>query len=192
MAGIEGFRKNVMEMIWLCVLFSGFVLLFLQDLSQMKKRRGASVFGLLGGLLTVAGLAFSCSWELRGLTRDRLVCLIGAALTALLEIYVVFIAVGKNGGKVVDTGLYGFCRHPGFWIFFLMTMFMEGCPGLSRTALIVSNLLNFFLIVLEDLIVFPRSIEGYTDYKKHVGFLAPQRAGKKHEISGEAKKEYEE
>ena len=78
---------------------------------------------------------------------------------------------------LVDTGAYAVCRHPGFW--FLLIAYASACIAFfSAKALwftILTNLLNLLYIYIEDVYVFPKTIDRYNDYKKRVPFLIPRR-----------------
>ncbi|MBR4880177.1 MAG: hypothetical protein IKU13_10175 [Clostridia bacterium] len=78
---------------------------------------------------------------------------------------------------LIESGAYKKCRHPGFW--FLLLFYVAVCGTfMSRQAVcftITVNLLNLLYIILEDVYVFPKTIEKYDDYKKRVPFLVPRR-----------------
>lgn len=111
----------------------------------------------------------------------KLVCLIlsGAAL-----VYALFFALPFENTYVeseelplVSKGLYGTCRHPGFWMFVLFYMFLAAFFGSIQLVYCfgVYNFCNFVYIVLQDTYIFPKYIKGYNEYKKVVPFLVPTR-----------------
>ena len=78
---------------------------------------------------------------------------------------------------LVESGAYKKCRHPGFW--FLLLFYTAVCiTFISIKAVcftIIVNCLNLAYIILEDLYIFPKTIEKYDDYKKRVPFLVPKK-----------------
>jgi len=142
----------------------------------MKKRGKAWIFGYAGAPLIAAAMLAQCRFSAGvPILWMRAACILLAVALLALEIYLVFFAVRLNGGSVVDTGLYGYCRHPGFWTFFLISAYMIGGLGLRISVCLFANALNFFLILFEDVFAFPKMIDGYMNYKERVGFLTPKR-----------------
>ncbi len=77
--------------------------------------------------------------------------------------------------KLVDTGLYSICRHPGFWWFLIMyaaVYFMAPCKQTAAMA-IAFPLYNLLYILVQDVCIFPKYIIGYTEYKTVTRFIIP-------------------
>ena len=171
------------------IISIGFILLILFDFSKLffENKTVNSLFP--AGLFCIGFGVYREAVRNRGLT--------GAVLTlwrepfwlAVLIISVVFlikttfISVSfedtyiKTGKKpLCDRGLYGICRHPGFW--FMLTASFAFAMAFSTwhvtNAMIKINVLNFLYIVMQDMYFFPKYIEGYEEYKKRVGFLIPK------------------
>lgn len=77
--------------------------------------------------------------------------------------------------KVYSHGTYAIVRHPAFYPFFLLLLFLTLLTG-SREFIINAVylvFLDFLLILIEDLIIFPKVFSNYSDYKSEVPFLIP-------------------
>lgn len=77
--------------------------------------------------------------------------------------------------KLVDSGVYALCRHPGALFFPLMFVSLAlglGSRGLLFSSLIASTL-NLLYVVFQDQRVFPVTIPGYDGYRQRVPFLLP-------------------
>lgn len=105
----------------------------------------------------------------------------GLVLLGLFEqIYALFFALPLKktyteltSVELVDTGLYGLCRHPGVWGFMAMGLGLSLALGsyiLLTTALIWS-LLDVLHVYVQDRLFFPKTIPGYLSYQKQVPFL---------------------
>jgi protein-S-isoprenylcysteine O-methyltransferase Ste14 len=92
------------------------------------------------------------------------------------------LALKRNGGdkpserRVVVTGFYALVRHPGFVWF---TLLWASIIFLYQDAIVTTVgaglvALDFALIVLEDLVFFPRIFPDYKEYKDRVPFLIPR------------------
>ena len=86
------------------------------------------------------------------------------------------------GRKVYSGGLYGLCRHPGFWwlLFAYVCLGMACGSEMMRFGLFCS-FLNLLYIGFQDMVIFPRIFVDYGDYQRKVPFLIPRR--KRHAIS---------
>jgi len=165
-----------MDILSIILTIIGFLLMLLQDILLLKKCEKACFSGYAGAFFIAAGLLLSCGGgAIVPVAWMRYACMILTVASFALEIYVVFWAVRKNSGSVVDTGLYSYCRHPGFWTFLLATAYMIGGFGIRPTLFLLANALNFILVIIEDKAVFPKMIGGYDEYKSRVGFLTPKR-----------------
>lgn len=167
---------------------AGFAFFILFDLNKIYwKFRILNLSFILGSVLlafstvySVLQSDFSVLMEHFGIWQFfKLICLIlsGAAL-----IYTLFFAlpfdstyVQSSDLPLVNKGVYGACRHPGFWMLALFYLFLA--LFFSNIQLIycflIYNICNFLYIVLQDVFIFPQYINGYNEYKKAVPFLVP-------------------
>jgi protein-S-isoprenylcysteine O-methyltransferase Ste14 len=107
-----------------------------------------------------------------------------AAISGALLIWSVFIEIGAtrksrqlSPNATVDTGSYGVCRHPGFWWYALLALSLSAWRGLDTYLFpaIFMIALDFILVLIQDVYIFPNIFPGYDDYKKSVPFLIPRR-----------------
>ena len=78
--------------------------------------------------------------------------------------------------EVISHGSYSIVRHPGFYPFLFLLISLSLITG-NRVFIINAVylvFLDFLLILIEDLIIFPRIFSNYRDYKKKVSFLLPK------------------
>jgi len=74
---------------------------------------------------------------------------------------------------LVTTGLYGLCRHPGVWGFFLFYFCAALATG-NGTLLIASvvwTLMDVLHVYLQDRLFFVKTLPGYTLYQQTTPFL---------------------
>lgn len=133
-------------------------------------------------LLCILQTDFSLITEHFGIRHAAfLICLI---LSGIALIYTLFFALPFENTymesdelPVVNRGVYGLCRHPGFWMLALCYLFLW--LFFSNKQLLAGFLLytvcNFIYIYIQDRYIFPRYIRGYDEYKKTVPFLIPNR-----------------
>ena len=161
-----------------------FVLYFVYDLNDLffhNKILHKSF--LVGSLVLIVSTAriilmsdpFQCEWF----------WLLAAIFFCGLLVYTLFFALpfeetyikNSNQRKVYSKGMYGICRHPGFWWF----LFMYFCLGLAfpHSQMMPFGLLCSFLnglyIWFQDVYVFERLFVDYGEYKHKVAFLIPRR-----------------
>ena len=164
---------------------AAFVLFVLFDINKIKwhNRLLNLCFGL--GALLLAASTLLCilhgewTWRL-----GMIPALAAAAASAAALIYALFFAlpfhdtyVEGEGVPVVSKGIYGWCRHPGFWPFLLLYLFLWLSFGgrLLLAAAICYPLCNGIYIYIQDRWIFPQFIQGYDAYRKAVPFLIPHR-----------------
>ena len=172
-------------------LVAAFLLMLLSDyLKVAEQRRWGNACFLLGLMLFTASLAWGMalgSWFSVALPLRVLFFLL-AALAALLEAVSLFGALparetylGQGETPLADRGMYALCRHPGaLWLPALL-LFLS--LGLGSLGLLLSGALaaglNVFYVWMQDRWVFPQTIPGYQNYRKHTPFLIPTRASVK-------------
>lgn len=176
-----------------CLVFWGlvaFILYFIYDINDITIRnRYIQKFFLLGSLVLFGrSILFLCAY-------DFSVCvwifLFFACIFLALLIYTLFFALPfdetyvsqQEGRKAYSSGIYGICRHPGFWWFFFMFLFLGlALPGSGIMHFgLFCSFLNFLYICFQDFYVFPRTFVDYNEYKQRVPFLIPRR--KKYAVS---------
>ncbi len=175
----------------LCAL-AGFLLLLLADFMSAGgtvrptgpvKAAGYCLIGLSLGLLAAAPPPSPDT--ARPIERVFLIPGIAIALGSLyLLVRAVFLdfpkertTAGSTSASLVTSGSYGLCRHPGFWWFSLLALDLAALRGFGGFLLsaILLILLDFVLILVQDVYLFPKIFDGYDDYKKSVPFLFPRK-----------------
>lgn len=134
-----------------------------------------------GALYYVGGIALiavSTLMQLKSL--KSLGFCIAAALLLALQLYALFGCFSdKNAygsGKkqsVYDKGIYALCRHPGF--LFFAGLYICLCLGTELPWYVAAlyTALDLLLVIAEDVLVFPKTLDGYGDYKLTTPFLIP-------------------
>lgn len=108
-----------------------------------------------------------------------------ALVFIMLEIYALFFALpfektyvhAQEKRRVCRQGIYGICRHPGFWSFSgicLSLALAVSTPSVSAGMGILA-ILNLIYIIVQDKWIFTREFSDYMEYKKEVPFLLPNR-----------------
>lgn len=168
----------------------GFIFFIFFDLNKIYwKSKFLNLFFVLGSALLAFSTGYSI-WEsdfqavLSHFGFRHLFLLACLILSVALLIYTLFFALPFNDTYVqsddlplINKGVYGTCRHPGFWpfacvYFFLAWLFLS--KPLWYCFLLYSTC-NFLYIVIQDRFIFPRYIKGYNEYKKTVPFIIPNR-----------------
>lgn len=163
----------------------GFVSFALKELADcdpklLKKFSKNSILksGALYYLCGIALIAVGTVMQM-GTLRSIGFC-VAAAVFLALQLYALFGCFpSKNaygsGEKqsVYDKGIYALCRHPGF--LFFAGMYICLCLGTElpwfTAALYIA--LDLALVIFEDAVAFPRTLEGYDNYKSSTPFLIP-------------------
>jgi len=170
---------------------TGFVCLFLFDLVQIyKKRTLSAIFSIIGYtsiVSTIIFLLFSCeltySIETGFALFTLIVKIIGAIFFFFLLLYSNFIEIGlkspysdSNERDALSSGSYGLVRHPGFlWLLLVLIMLVLIYKHTQFTLISMYMIaMNFILILIEDIILFPRIFNNYREYKKEVPFIIPR------------------
>ena len=175
-------------MIWLLPGGASFLLFCWFDWRKLHHRRGGAIFAagvvLLGGSAAMLLLGSRAAYP-DGRGFFRCACGVSALLFLAALVYVLFFAlpaketyVGETAA-LCDRGVYGRCRHPGFWPFLAAAL----CAGVfGGTAEVWAGMalfsgLDLLYIVLQDVYFFPRTIPGYAAYRRGTPFLIPRRGG---------------
>ncbi len=168
-------------LLWGCV---GFGVLYLFDFNKVKK-----IHPWINSLFSVgvALLVFSTGTIYFNQTSDfvlpnnlSIVFIVLSFLSACMMFYALFGAlpfkstyVSGQGNKVVDTGFYALCRHPGVWGFFFSYFFLFLASGkwMMFYATILWTIMDIIHVWVQDRYFFPKTLIGYTDYQKTTPFL---------------------
>lgn len=167
---------------WIAIGALSFVLFTVFDLNKLKRihplLNGLFGLGVLLLLISAWGLLEN-AWDF-GRMEPIPVFVVVSTIGALEMIYALFFAlsfketyVETGSGRLVDTGLYALCRHPGVWGFALLAFgigFSLGSP-LVLIAALVWTLLDILHVVMQDRYFFPATIQGYDAYQKRTPFL---------------------
>lgn len=112
----------------------------------------------------------------------RVILGIVAVIVAMgLYVYILVFALPKgtyDDDQVQSTlateGIYGMCRHPGFYGFTMVALAITLLIGdvAAFAILLAHSALNLLYIYLQDKYYFPVYLEGYEEYKRQVPFLA--------------------
>ena len=166
---------------------TAFVLFIIFDLNKIKWHKAMfNILFPLGGVLLLMStvLCILASPAVPRLDLRTVLSLMGVLLSALALVYTLFFALPfsgtyKSSGELplVSGGVYGLCRHPGFWPFLLLYVFLWLAFGgrLLFLAMLIFSACNLLYIIIQDRYIFPLYIAGYDSYKKAVPFLIPRR-----------------
>lgn len=105
-----------------------------------------------------------------------------AAVFLLLELYALFGSFSVSETYVSsdkpratsEKGLYSLCRHPGVPLFAGLYVCLHFGIGLPLADALLYIVLDVILAAFEDVVIFPRLLDGYADYKKRVPFMLPR------------------
>jgi protein-S-isoprenylcysteine O-methyltransferase Ste14 len=171
------------HMMWIGLGFLAFVLLSVFDFNKLKPLHPIFNISFALGCLLLAyatgGVLFASA---RTLSFVPIPALWVLAILGLVEMfYALFFALPFNATyvegtprlKVVDTGLYALCRHPGVWGFFAFYLFasMASGNGDLLVAGLVWTVFDVLHVAMQDVWFFPQTLPGYDEYRKSTPFL---------------------
>lgn len=174
----------------------GFLAFCLFDINKIRwHSKGLNLLFAFGGLLLLLStlLCIPASFlETFGFDLRRIAGLLGLAVSGPGLVYVLFFALPfsetytESGDlPLVRHGVYGACRHPGFWLFgifyFFLWLFFTGRQMFF--AFLLYTACNYLYIYVQDRYIFPQYIRGYDDYRQAVPFLLPTRKSLKSAFS---------
>ncbi len=166
----------------------GFIFFIVFDLNKIYwNSRALNLSFVLGAVLLIGSTGYCVkNSDFAALLAHfgiwQIITLLGLLLSAAALVYVLFFALPfedtymeSEGLPLMDKGVYGACRHPGFWMFALCYLFLAlFCSNMHLLYCgIIYSICNFLYIVIQDIYIFPKYIQGYQDYKKTVPFLVP-------------------
>ncbi|MCF0141794.1 MAG: hypothetical protein HUJ75_00285 [Parasporobacterium sp.] len=141
----------------------------------------------------IAGLVLlGAMWILniiKGFRGTTFTFIIGALIAASsIIIYISLLRVASPGNYKGETknsevsyaGLYGQCRHPGFYVFIIMSFALAMTAGTMEAFIcaILTSVLNTVYIIVQDVYWFEMYIDGYSEYKKKVPFFGFRKGNK--------------
>ncbi len=166
---------------WILLGGAAFILLTLFDLNKVYKWHSSfnALFPLSIFLLILSLVMIYIKMEQYTFFASNPLFYILVCLGALEQVYALFFALPKetytklNEVKLVDSGLYSLCRHPGVWGFIVMAFGFTLASGsmLVLWTALSWTLLDLIHVAIQDRYIFPKSIPGYTLYQVNVPFL---------------------
>lgn len=109
----------------------------------------------------------------------------------LFEIYALFFALPfektyvhtQEKRCVCRRGIYGLCRHPGFWSFsgICLSLALAVNTPSAWIGMGILAVMNLIYIMIQDKWIFIREFSDYVEYQKEVPFLLPNCKNGKHQ-----------
>jgi len=162
--------------------YLAFLLFWLNDYNDLRLRcKALGVSFPVGATLLTYAIVSELDFSQALLHVRGIQSLLFAAVFAVFLLYALifslpvkdaYFAAGEER-PVSRKGLYGFCRHPGVLIFWVIMFFLWFGCGLSAWSALLYSVLNLALAVYEDKYVFPETLANYRQYKAQVPFLIP-------------------
>lgn len=159
----------------------GFALLFLSDIFALRGIAARDPISALSNVFSASALlVLAVAADPVQSFRERpALSLLLAALLALFSVLILkalFFSFSSSGGALLcDTGLYALCRHPAAPLYsglcLCLASFSAGAGVLAAALFFI--LLEFAAVAFEDIAVFPKTINGYDDYRRRTPFLIP-------------------
>ncbi|MDA3957475.1 hypothetical protein [Oceanispirochaeta sp.] len=174
-------------MIYLLFSTLAFLCLLVSDYFQISQKRLVvipfSIAGYGGIVLVIIAMTIRYWVPTESVSFLLLKCfLVFLSLAAL--VYILFVEIPlspqiqeSSERFVVNTGTYALVRHPAFYPFILILVslsFLAWDRAFIQYSLYLI-LLDFLLILVEDLFVFPGIFANYDIYKSKVPFLIPRK-----------------
>jgi protein-S-isoprenylcysteine O-methyltransferase Ste14 len=171
----------------------GFGAFLALDLGALRGKPGAHTATTVVGaasLLSAAALSWPMGESLRVSLPARLSGVALAAAGAALLAYSLFIELaaaqrredtrpraraGAGVARLVRTGTYALCRHPGYWWLLIFLAGLVLAADRSGMLLLAAGWagLNLILVIAQDWVVFPRRFPDYPSYRRATPFLIP-------------------
>ena len=171
----------------------GFVFCCLFDINKIRWQSSKLNISFVLGMLLILFSTACCilqsdfskiSWPL---SLVQFLYIAGFILSSVGLVYTLFFALPfgdtymeSDSILVIDHGVYGICRHPGFWmltfVYLFLWLFFDSQS--MQMCFILYTACNFIYILIQDKYIFPQYIKGYDEYKKSVPFLIPKASRK--------------
>jgi protein-S-isoprenylcysteine O-methyltransferase Ste14 len=165
----------------------GFGAFLALDLDALRGKAGvqtATTAVAVASLLSAAAWSWPMGTPLRVPLWARLSGVMLAAAGAALLAYSLFIELAaarrREGARaeverLVRTGTYALCRHPGYWWLLIFLAGLVLAADRSGMVLLAAGWagLNLILVIAQDWVVFPRRFPEYPSYRRATPFLIP-------------------
>ncbi|MEA4864191.1 MAG: hypothetical protein VB088_02195 [Sphaerochaeta sp.] len=155
----------------------GYLLAALYDIALLYKKTWLARLFFAGFFLTfVPFIFFFILYQSPHAVGLRVLLLVLMGLFLLLTLYSVLMELHLYGdGTLYTKGTYSLCRHPGFlwYSFFTLLTALYFWHAPIVWVCIGYIICNFALIMLEDVVLFPKMFPEYKAYKKTTPFLIP-------------------
>ncbi|MGE4354291.1 MAG: isoprenylcysteine carboxylmethyltransferase family protein [Oscillospiraceae bacterium] len=168
---------------------AAFVFFYLFDFNKLYRTMpfGGVLFFLGCAVLFISSIGAFFSGGIRVLLSLpwMIVFAVLAMLSLLMMLWALFFSlpflktyVEGESGRVVDTGLYAVCRHPGVLFFALMYLCLWLVSGRDTmlAAAICWTMMDVLHVYVQDRWLFPKTLSGYEEYRLRVPFLIPNTA----------------
>jgi protein-S-isoprenylcysteine O-methyltransferase Ste14 len=166
----------------------GFLLLLIFDILMLKKVPGIKfVIWVIGIALIIFTIVEACLSSEKLPFPDWTIVpgWVLFAIAGLLVLYSLFVNIpfkntyvaNEDKNKLVRTGLYALCRHPGtYWVnLFLMSLILVSRSTNQLIIAVIFICTNTALVVIEDKFIFPGIFTDYTEYQKQTPMLFPSK-----------------
>ena len=174
-------------MIYIAIGCLAFVFLYAFDLNKIiflhKNINICFAIGIALLAVSTTGVLFSNNKSFEVPVPSQLFFGLLSIIAMLLTLYSLFFALpfGKTYIEVekvrpvVDTGMYALCRHPGVIWFFFSYLFLWLASGkiVMMWAGILWTVMDIIHVYVQDRWLFPKTLNGYDQYKRKFPFLIP-------------------
>jgi len=173
-----------------------FFVLFVFDLNKVRFRnKYLNITFALGILILIGstiGIVLGDSERFVIHNACRLLAGIMTIILFLILFYGLFFALPFNKtykstkkNRVIDTGVYALCRHPGVVWFFFLYLFLWIASGKMMVlwAGLVWTIMDVIHVWVQEKWFFPYTLDGYDVYKTRVPFLIPNKVSIKRCLS---------
>ncbi len=163
-----------------------FILALAFELVSLSKARILKPILWAAVNLTLWSSTVAAAWFSPGVHSSTLSAVAGTLIAVtgfILWIYSVFIELPLRSTyinvagdrQLVSNGTYALVRHPGFlWLFLTFCGVWIIRPSKDLALIYIAwSLLDITLVYIQDRWVFPRMIEGYSEYKAKTPFILP-------------------
>lgn len=161
----------------------GYILFFIYDINSIHWNNSIiKRFFFIGSIFILVGTIFEFVSNFKNIQFDlfHIIFIFLSILFFILLIYTLFFCfsfdetyIKQTNRKVYDKGMYGICRHPGIYWFFLLYVSL-GMIIYPSSFIFKGILLSFYNLVyalFQDSYTFMHTFDDYDLYKKNVPFL---------------------
>lgn len=169
-------------MLYYLLIIISFICLLIFDLLQIRKNFILRIFFSIIGYSGIVSVIFLNCFKNQIPTISppiKLILIFFIFIFCLLLVYSLFIEINispyrnLNTRKTYKRGTYSISRHPGFlWLLLLLITLMILYRNREFAILMLFiMMMNFILIIIEDIFIFPQVFEDYISYKEKTPFL---------------------